>query len=108
MVGLKDLCSPAYVYLVISLVALLLMTFQNLGNGNNTYCVGYYSCDVENTSLVFIIKLLYVLFWTWLLNVICRGGATNFAWLLVLAPFILMFVMVGAFMVSSITNVPIA
>lgn len=107
MTGLKDLCSPAYVYLVISLVALVLMTFQNLGNGNK-YCVGYYSCDVENTSLIFIIKLLYVLFWTWLLNIICRGGATNFAWLLVLAPFILMFVMVGAFMISSITNVPIA
>jgi len=107
MVGLKDLCSPAYVYLVISLIALILMTFQNIGHGNK-YCVGYYSCDVENTSLVFIIKLLYVFFWTWLLNVICRGGASNFAWLLVLAPFILMFVMVGAFMISSTPNIQLA
>lgn len=100
IVGLKELCTPSYVYLVISLSALLVMTVQNLGNAKK-YCLGSYSCDVADTSIIFVIKVLYVLFWTWLLNVMCRGGATNFAWLLVLFPFVLMFIMLGAFVLSS-------
>ena len=107
VVGLKELCTPSYVYLVISITALVIMTFQNMGNSNK-YCLGSYSCDVTNTSMVFVTKVLYVLFWTWLLNVICRGGATNFAWFLVLFPFILMFVMLGVFILSSASVVPIA
>ena len=106
MTGLKDLCTPAYVYLVISVISLILLTFQNIGHGNK-YCIGHYMCDVGNTYIIFVIKILYVLFWTWLLNVICRGGATSFAWLLVLAPFILMFVMLGVFMISSAANIVI-
>ena len=39
IVGLKDLCSPAYVYLVISISALLVMTVQNCGNADK-YCLG--------------------------------------------------------------------
>lgn len=98
-VGLKDLCTPAYVYLVISGIALAVMFLQNLGNVN-LYCLGSYSCEVSNTSMLFVIKLLYILFWTWLLNVICRGGATAFAWALVLFPIILMFLMIATMMLS--------
>ena len=100
IVGLNELCTPSYVYLVISITALLIMTVQNWGNANK-YCLGSYSCDVNNTSIIFIIKVLYVLFWTWLLNVMCRGGATSFAWFLVLLPFILMFITLGAFIINS-------
>jgi hypothetical protein len=106
MTGLKDLCTPAYVYLVISVISLFILTLQNMGH-DNKYCIGHYMCDVGNTYVIFVIKILHILFWTWLLNVICRGGATNFAWLLVLVPFILMFVMVGAFMISSASNIVI-
>ena len=98
-VGLKDLCTPAYVYLVISGIALAVMFLQNLGNVN-LYCLGSYSCEVSNTSMLFVIKLLYVLFWTWLLNIICRGGATTFAWALVLFPIVLMFLMLAMMMIS--------
>lgn len=106
MTGLKELCTPAYVYLVISAISLIILTLQNMGH-DNKYCIGHYMCDVGNTYIIFVIKILYVLFWTWLLNVICRGGATGFAWLLVLTPFILMFVMLGAFMISSAANIVI-
>jgi|TARA_B110000285_G_scaffold223974_1_gene280177 hypothetical protein len=107
IVGLKDLCTPSYAYLVISVTALIIMTVQNYGNADK-YCLGPYKCDDTNTLMVFIVKLLYVLFWTWLLNVMCRGGATNFAWFLVLFPFILMFVMLGMFVLSSTPVIPIA
>lgn len=101
MVGLKDLCSPAYVYLVISIATLLVMMFQNMSNPNK-YCLGSYSCETNYTGMIFVIKVLYILFWTWFLNVICRGGATGFAWFLVLLPFILMFITLGVFIINSV------
>lgn len=92
--GLRKLCTPAYVYLVISLIAMVVMFFQNVGS-TSVYCLGTYSCNVPNVTLVFIIKLLYVLFWTWILNLMCRAGASPVAWFMVLFPFILMFVLLG-------------
>lgn len=94
IVGLKDICPPAQFYFIISIVSLVIMGYQNLGN-STLYCIGDYNCDVPNTGMVFVIKLLYVMFWTWLLNVICRGGASWFAWLIVLLPILLLFIMVS-------------
>jgi hypothetical protein len=99
-VGLKNLCTPAYVYLVISSIALVVMFLQNVGN-SNVYCLGTYSCEVSNTTMIFVIKLLYVLFWTWLLNIICRGGASAFAWVLVLMPFIILFLLLALMMMGK-------
>lgn len=98
--GLRNLCTPAYVYLVISTIALLVMSYQNMGNAN-IYCLGDYSCSVTNTTLIFIVKIIYVLFWTWILNLMCRAGASSIAWFLVLLPVLLMFVLLTLFMVSS-------
>ena len=97
IVGLRNLCTPAYVYLVVSAIALVIMIVQNFGNVNK-YCVGSYTCTVSNTAVVFIIKALYILFWTWILNLICRSGSPNIAWFLVLLPFILFFVLVALFL----------
>ena len=94
IVGLKDICPPAQFYFIISIVSLVIMGYQNLGN-STLYCIGDYNCDVPNTGMVFVIKLLYVVFWTWLLNVICRGGASWFSWLIVLLPILLLFIMVS-------------
>jgi hypothetical protein len=96
--GLKNLCTPAYVYLVISIIALVIMGLQNTGNVN-TYCLGSYSCDVTSVTLIFLVKFAYVLLWTWILNLICRAGAPGIAWFLVLLPFILLFILIGLFMI---------
>ncbi len=98
--GLRNLCTPAYTYLVISLIVLSVMLIQNFNNVH-TYCLGTYECEVTNTALIFVIKLLYVLFWTWILNLMCRSGASGFAWFLVLLPFILFFVLIMSFMISN-------
>ena len=95
--GLKNLCTPAHVYLVISVMFILIAFFQNYGN-TYTYCLGSNTCNVSNTYMIFVVKALYVLFWTWILNLICKSGATNVAWFLVLIPFILMFIMIGLMM----------
>jgi hypothetical protein len=91
---LKELCTPAFLYFIISMLALFIMLMQNLGN-NDSYNFGCYSCHVPNTTIVFIVKLIYVLFWTYVLNLICKDGHDGLSWLLVLFPFILLFVMIG-------------
>ena len=81
------------------MIALIMVLFQNLGN-SNSYNVGSFSCRVPNTAVVFIVKLLYVLFWTYVLNLICKDGHTSLSWLLVLLPWMLLFVMIGILMLN--------
>lgn len=98
--GLRNLCTPSYVYLVISSIAMLVMIYQNMGN-MNTYCLGSYSCNVTSTTLIFVIKAAYILFWTWVLNLMCKSNATSIAWFVLLLPVIVMFILIGAMMLSE-------
>jgi len=97
--SLKDLCTPAQVYFVLSIISLVAVLLQNLGN-TNSYHVGSFSCRVPNTAFIFIIKLIYILFWTWILNLICKDGHVMISWFLVLFPLILLFVMMGLLMIN--------
>lgn len=97
---LKDLCTPAFLYFVLSMIGLIAVVFQNLGN-KNIYSLGSFSAKVPNTTLIFIVKFIYILFWTWILNLICKDGHTGIAWFLFLIPFILLFVIMGLMMVNN-------
>ena len=97
--NVKELCTPAAIYFVISIIALTMVLFQNLGN-SNSYNIGSFSCRVPNTSLVFVAEFVYVLFWTYVLNLICKDGHTSLSWLLVLLPWILLFVIIGILMLN--------
>ena len=100
MKGLRNLCTPSYVYLVISAIALVVMMYQNMGNVDK-YCLGSYSCNVSSTALIFVIKAIYILFWTWVLNLICKAGAPGISWFVLLLPFILLFVILGSMIFMS-------
>ena len=95
----KELCTPAVIYFVISIVSLVVVLLQNLGN-SNSYNMGSFSCRVPNTAMVFVVQLIYVLFWTYVLNLICKDGHTELSWLLVLLPWILLFVIIGLLMLN--------
>jgi len=97
---MKDLCTPSLIYFVISMIGLIAIIFQNLGN-NNTYNLGSFSARVPNTTVIFIVKFIYILFWTWILNLVCKDGHSEIAWFLVLIPFILLFVLMGLIMVNN-------
>lgn len=97
---INELCSPALFYFVVSIVGLFMILFQNVGN-KHSYNLGTFSCRVPNTMLVFIVKIIYIVFWTWILNLICKDGYKTISWLLVLLPWILMFVMVGMIMMNK-------
>jgi hypothetical protein len=96
---LKELCTPAALYFVLSMISLVIVMFQNLGN-TDRYNMGCFSCHVPNTFVVFIVKFVYILFWTYVLNLICKDGHSSLSWLLVLLPWILLFVLMGMIMLS--------
>ena len=97
--GLRNLCTPSYVYLVVSMKLLVVMYFQNMNNVN-VFRLGAYECVVTSVTAIFIIKFIYILFWTWILNLMCRAGASSIAWLILLLPIVLFFSMVGLMFVQ--------
>ena len=87
---LKQLCTPSYVYFIISFIGLILSAIQNMGN-NHKYSLGTFSCPVSSCFVIFAIKMVIILFWTWVLNLMCKDGHAEVAWFLVLLPFVIFF-----------------
>jgi hypothetical protein len=103
-----NLCGPASFYLTISLVTLVIMSIQNsgylqiVGTGEkNVYCAGTYSCEVTNSGVVFIIKALYIIFWTLVLDSLCTKGLGIISWILALLPFMFMFLFIAGHMTAT-------
>jgi hypothetical protein len=96
----RHLCKPATVYLAISVVALIVIAYQNMGL-SNMYCMGDFSCYVPSTTAVIFVEGLYILFWTWILHLMCRTGYASISWLMVVFPIVLFFVLIGLMMVAS-------
>lgn len=96
--NMRQLCTPSRVYFTFSFFLLIAMIIQNFGNSRN-YHLGCYSCYTPNLIIVFVFKLVYILFWTWILNLICKDGHKNIAWFLVILPIILLFVILGVFLI---------
>ena len=97
---LKDLCTPSLIYFLISFITMILLILQNLGN-TKKYDIGTFSCKVPSTIIVFIVKFIYILFWTWILNLICKDGHPGISWLLILLPWLFLFVIMGLIMINT-------
>jgi hypothetical protein len=89
-----SLCTPAFIYILLSSIGIIIIAYQNYGN-QNLYCVGNVNCPVQSTTPVFVAKILYVLFWTFILNTLCSYGYYKLSWFILLLPFILFFVIVS-------------
>jgi len=100
MTDIKHMCTPARVYLVLSTMALLILAVQNIGN-TDSYCLGSYECPVGSTLAVFIAKIIYIAFWTFILNANCKAGHTTTSCFFVLLPFVLFFVLLGLLLVQQ-------
>ena len=100
IVGIFNLCSPALLYFVVSVLFYGIIYMQNYGN-IDVYCVGDYFCQSSNLSTLFLIKALYILIWTWILNILCSAGLGWLSWLLVIVPFVLFFVLILLYMGSN-------
>ena len=94
----NGLCTPAKLYLIMNAVFIFLNLLQNLGSNN--YCIGVYECRYHQSKFtIFLLQFIYVLFWAWLLNWICRKGYTSISWVLVLLPFIFLFILLAMLIV---------
>ena len=91
---LKKLCTPSFIYFLVSVLSFVLIMLQNLGN-TNTYSIGCYSCDVISTFFALVIQAGYILFWTWILDLMCKAGYSEIAWFVILLPVILFFIIFG-------------
>ena len=75
----KSLCLPSKVYLVLGFIGVLVSIFiPDLGG---------FSVFMQ------LIHIVYIIFWTWILNLICKAGYKMISWILVLAPFIIVFLL---------------
>lgn len=98
---LRKLCTPAFLYFMLSAFSILMILLQNVMQGNrNTYCLGNYRCHMSSSLVPFIGKIVYMVLVTLGLNELCRRGYSQVAWFIFLFPFIMMFVLIGAFMMS--------
>jgi hypothetical protein len=97
---LDNLCPPAKFYLIISVVYYILILLQNVGSHNRFY-LGSYSCSHSNPGIILMINALYILLWTWILNLICTVNKT-ISWVIVLFPVILLFISLGIVMIRGI------
>lgn len=95
----KELCTPSKFYFTMSVFFLIAAAVQNIGYSTK-YHLGHYSCMVSSTILIFMFKIAYILFWTWILSLVCKDGHKTIAWLLVLFPMLLMFVLLGLLLLS--------
>uniref|UniRef100_A0A6C0C533 Uncharacterized protein n=1 Tax=viral metagenome TaxID=1070528 RepID=A0A6C0C533_9ZZZZ len=96
----KSLCTPAQLYFGLSVLSFIALIIQNCTDPYS-FCIGSFSAPspIHNASY-FIVKTMYILFWTWIINKACTKGWNKLAWLIVLFPFIAMFVLLGLLMVG--------
>ena len=94
--GLYDLCDPAFYYFLISFSIIIVVGLQNYGQGFN-YCIGTQICPTSNIVGIFVVKIMYVLVWTWILNLLCKNGHEIISWIFVLIPILLMFVFLALY-----------
>lgn len=87
--NIRRLCGPAQTYLYVNVFILILILLQNSSVSSNTLCLGEYECYVENKWVSLLSNGIYIAFWTFVFNLMCRQGYTKFAWFLFFLPFIL-------------------
>ena len=96
--NVEKLCTPAMFYLGLSTLSILSMLIQNILNPD-AYCCGSFQVRTPiNKFFYFAFKILYVVGWTYILNVLCKKGYNKLSWLLVLLPLIMMFVIIATVM----------
>ena len=70
---MMNLCTPALIYFVMAVASILVLVFSKV---HATILMG---------------KMVFVLAWTWFLNFVCKKGFTTVSWVLVMSPYVCMF-----------------
>ena len=100
----KSLCTPAQLYFVLSTLSFLLILLQNCSDGSS-YKIGTMKVKPECHNVIFFMfKAAYILGFTYLLNWFCGKKLKTISWIIVLLPFIAMFLILGVTMISIMSS----
>jgi hypothetical protein len=69
----SKLCTPAFIYFVISIIYLLINSFANFN------------------IMSIIVNIIFIILWSLLLNFLCSIGFSIIAWLIIILPFFILF-----------------
>lgn len=100
-IDFKKLCTPAMLYFIISAIGVFFIGIMNLNGDDNTLCIGSYRCSVFSKTIIILLNVIYILFWTFTLNLFCKNDYKELSWFIVLVPIILSFVFFGIIMLSG-------
>jgi hypothetical protein len=88
---LSNLCTPAKLYFIISLILLAVSSYYDLTrNEKDKICLGKINCKVESKPVFYILNILFILLWAFILNMLCRFGWSKLSWFLFLFPYIIL------------------
>ena len=73
----QKMCLPAKIYLAILIFTIILAVYQGIGLS------------------IILFKTVFGFIWMWILNWICSKGYTNLSWIILLLPYVLMFLIVA-------------
>ena len=79
------LCNPSKIKLILCIIGATYSVVSTINSDVN----------LQSTIVDIVPLLLNCLFWVWLLNIICKGGADWVAWVIVLLPLLEMVVIKG-------------
>ena len=107
MKSFRSLCTPSQVFTVLSLVSLGMLMAQNMSREHrNELCVGMYVCRMSpmERAVLFGGHLAYIAVWAIILNSLCRTQYGALAWALVLLPFAVSAIGLGAIVLQRATT----
>ena len=71
---LRKLCTPALIHFVVSFILLVSLVFFSKDEANSVICVNNTKCNVGNKGVFFAVEGILILFWTFILDLLCKSG----------------------------------
>ena len=89
---LDKFCTPAKIYLGLSVLSLILLILGNAKKPNEM-ALGDYSCEMSETHkiIIYIMKVIYILFVAVILDSLCKNGYKLLSYALVFFPVVAWF-----------------
>lgn len=88
---IKNLCTPAYVYLVISSISIFALMFEK-GPEYVDYCMDSFGCKVGSISFMVLSQFAITAIWVVVLDKVCKKGYPLISWFLVSLPYLTFFI----------------
>ena len=85
----SSLCTPSKVYLGLAIFWIVAIIVQNMAN-ERMFLFAHLMMEVPSTMVMAALHIVWILFWAWVLNLICKDGHSGVAWFLVVFPYALL------------------